>query len=246
MSDLYKSNDFDTWKKVLDENMSYHNGEEGPTENIFDNTVLNAFKYFKDVKTVLDVGSGWGGPARILKNHLGLQVTCLTNGEAGQIDILQKDFEVLYQDANAWDSNRQWDMVVFFESFCHMKNETFGKFAKNANKILIKDCVHGSLVKDQYDKNWEMNFRSKDTWYKIIEKEGFLIKDFIINQKESYISYNSAIFWLNNILRYEKEERRLVTGQIKKLKYLCLATIDNSHKLRKPKAFYCTIYAEKK
>lgn len=235
----YALNGFDEWRRVLDENMAYHNAEEGPSDNLFDNAVINTLKYFDGVRTVLDVGAGWGSPARLLKKHLGVDVTCVTNGEAGQVEILEKDFPVIHADANEWSGDGKWDMLMFFESFGHMKDETFARFAGNADRVLFKDSF---CPRDYFEDSWDLRFRTKETFFRIIEEAGFEVKDHVTTSSEYY--RHSASFWLKNIQKYEREERMKVTGHIATLKSLCQDMLFNPD-YHKNGIVLCTIYAEK-
>ena len=73
MSELTKSLYYDTpieeWKQILNDNMDYH----------YCNPMFNS-DVFSNVKTVLDIGCGWGGLARELRNKFNLDVTTYSDG----------------------------------------------------------------------------------------------------------------------------------------------------------------------
>lgn len=235
----YALNSFEEWRRVLDESMAYHFAEEGPSDNLFDNAVINTFKYFEGVRTVLDVGAGWGAPARLLKKHLGVDVTCLTNGEGGQVEALEKDFPVIFTDADEWAGDGKWDMLMFFDSFGHMDDGTLNRFAGNADRLLFKERFFPT---DSYSAEWDLRGRTRQTYFRLIEEAGFEVKDLVTTSPE-YYRY-SASFWLRNIQKFEKEERRNVTGHIATLKSLCQQMLFDPAYSRDGVVLF-TLYAEK-
>ena len=56
------------------------------------------------MKTVLDIGCGWGGLARELRNKFNLDVTCLSNSPQ-QIDYIGSDFKTILADADTFKTD---------------------------------------------------------------------------------------------------------------------------------------------
>jgi cyclopropane fatty-acyl-phospholipid synthase-like methyltransferase len=241
---LYDDTPNEVWFKILDENKIYHYGESGVFDNIFENSIYNRLKFFDGVKTVLDVGSGWGGPARVMQKHVpDIKVTCVTN-TTSQAEYLSKEFDTIVSDANYFSDDKKYDLITFFETYAHFNEDALKNFAKNSDRIVYKDWVSPEYF---FNPDWLMHFRTLEQTVNIFDNAGFEIKSCCpitsILYKESYE------FWLSNIERFEEECGREVSDdfcfQIKLLKKLCIDEITYGRITNSNLSTY-EIYAEKK
>ena len=70
----YEDTPISIWEKVFDSDLNY----------CFGDAISRNPEIFKKVKTVLDVGCGWGGPARKLIREFGCNIEGVTNSQPQQ------------------------------------------------------------------------------------------------------------------------------------------------------------------
>ena len=118
IDNFYSENSIDDWKLILGENLHYHAGSQSD-KDIFEQAVKNLFCYIPKKSKILDCGCGWGGPAKLLINELECDVTGVTISEQQQKFIDQ--FVVYHADLNQYIPHEYYDIALFVESFCHLK-----------------------------------------------------------------------------------------------------------------------------
>lgn len=201
VSELYNEIPLEVWKSVLNENMDYH----------FLDPSLENNSIFDGVKTVLDVGCGWGGTMRDLSRLYNIQSTGITNTPQ------QKEYigdRAILADANTLELDEHFDLVIFIQSFCHMSDEALYLRAKNTNKIFINDFMF-SGNEDYFDPNWLALQRTEQHFTDLFENIGFEVKHKVIHPYEAWEA--NARYWINRI-----EENNITSGyQIMELANFC-------------------------
>jgi hypothetical protein len=223
----YENTPIATWEKVFDSDLNYHFGD----------AISRNSEVFKSAKTFLDVGCGWGGPARrLIKEYNGV-VEGVTNSKPQQEYIQKRDgYKVYLADANQYIANKEYDMAIFFQSFTHMKDESLINASKNVNKIFINDFVNATSP-TQYVIPWNMIMRCVEDYKKLFDKIGFKLNIFNIQPRDIYIP--NSKFWLKNIEKLSADE---LTPEITVLRDLCQRNLFDSL----PLAQVVDIYAERK
>ena len=189
ITDLYDVN----LKAYLDDDLNYHYMEKGPHLNLFENYTHNALPYLNGVKSILDVGCGYGGPARYISKHKPeCRITCITNSKS-QYKAVSPLLTCYLTKAENYFSNDRFDIAVFFDSLCHMDGpKALANISNYTDKILIKDyCYFGADY--YYSSRWEMSFRSKDNWERMLSSIGLEIKDYKLNH--NVLIEQSHLFW---------------------------------------------------
>ncbi len=186
MSELSKSLYNDTpikeWKQILNDNMDYHYCDPMFNSDIFSN-----------VKTVLDIGCGWGGLARELQNKFNLDVTCLSNSPQ-QIDYIKPDFKTILADADTFKTGLYYDLILYVESICHIKDITLQNISNNTNTIMIHDFVSN---RERNYQHFATKVRTRDQYEKLLNDAGFEMTRFHEHPYQQWIKESE--FWLNNI-----------------------------------------------
>lgn len=186
------------WKKILDPYMSYHWGENGINDNIFVNPVLNIIPHLGNAKKILDVGCGFGSVSKILlENVEDLEITGITNSQV-QYDYINKNpvdgFNVVLENALEWESEDNYDLIIFFESLTHFEDNIISKFASNSDRFLIRDYTWDF---NHFSEEWHMHFRTKERFSGM-----FLDNNFSVNELLEYGNDSHEVagdYWLNNI-----------------------------------------------
>jgi len=231
MSNLYDV-DVEDFKEILDDKMNYHYMEKGPLLlNKFDNYTYNILEYLDGAQSLLDVGCGFGGPARFIQSELDINVKGVSNIRS-QVEHTSQYFPTYFRNAEEFSSNEKYDVAAFFDSLCHMDaKKVLANIAKYTDKILIKDYTF--LDSDYYySARWNMHFRSKSNWEWLLSKTGFKLKHFEVNDK--VLVDETHQFWYNNLKKVKSKNK-----QIEMLKVI---TQQTQHK---PGKAYCVLYAEK-
>lgn len=219
IDEFYSENETDGWKLVLNPNMDYHFGyPRDVSSRLFEKPLLSYLNFIGDSKTLLDVGCGWGGPARTLKNNSGLDITCVTNS-IKQFEFVRNEFKVINANANNLLLDETYDVTMFIESFTHMEDKAIQSI--KSKKIIIKDFSND--VKTDYHDEWKMRFRSYSDWKSLFDKNSLKIVDYKKYDKSAFKP--ACEYWLENIKKLETHTP--LYGQLKLLKKFCLFQVSN-------------------
>lgn len=188
--------DISLLKQVLGEKLHYHvaTGNFDPT-NPFDQAIIDLYPYFEPGSKVLDCGSGWGGPACMLKKDLNCDVTGVTISSY-QVEHTKDLFETILANCNDWKPTKYYDTAFFMESYTHMTPQAILNIKDNVQNLVMKDTL---TIGDSFDiPHWYSKIRTKEMFCNEIEAAGFQIKEFKI--EHSYLA-PSIEYWNNNLLK---------------------------------------------
>lgn len=217
-SQFYTENSLDAWQQVLGPKMHYHLGSKSDV-NIFDQAIRNLYSYIPQHSKILDCGCGWGAVGNLLQIELNATVTGITNSEQQHEYITS--FPTHLIDIHDFMPEQQYDIALFIESFCHFNQPelVLNNLRPHTNKIIIKDYI---WHEDWYNDIWHMQFRTPDSYAKLIQDAGYTITT--IEQDKTIEVFKSSLYWYNNILQLPASEIR---GQIEALFLLTGAVINN-------------------
>lgn len=206
--ELYESTPISTWKKILDPGLNYHFGD----------VLANNINILKSATSIIDVGCGWGGPAKSLQEEHNLNIEALTNS-INQYRYIKStsNLPVYFKDAKNFKPNKDYDMAIFIQSLTHMRDSALKNISNFANKILINDFVTlENIGRYAEPRSWGMYIRSRNEYKNLFNLIDFKIKTF--NILKPSVFKKEATFWLNNINRLPDDH---VTHHTKILKNLC-------------------------
>lgn len=219
--EIYDDIPLDVWIRVLNENMDYSFQYEAMNDPCF-----------SDVKTVLEIGCGWGANLRTLRNKYNIKTTGLTHS-LQQFNFL-KDENIILAEANTFVSKKEYDLVMFVQSITHMEDSALKNHWDTTNKFYITDFISSEY---KYQADWDMRIRTKEQYENMLNEIGFEIKRLTVWPYERY--FKNAQYWLDNINKHN-----ITNGhQMIMLKRLCEDILGNMHKLRD--VLMCDIYAER-
>tara|TARA_B100001142_G_C14182689_1_gene596822 strand:- start:269 stop:934 length:666 start_codon:yes stop_codon:yes gene_type:complete len=196
MTTFYTDNPLTVWQSVLGPSMHYHVGGN--------HAIRDLYPYIDNNSTILDIGCGWGGPARLLANEKACKLHGVTNSYQ-QYDYYP--YPVTYDDANTFIPQQQYDTTLFIESLCHLTPQVLTNIRPHTNKVIIKDYIWSS---DWYNTQWEMYMRKQSTYHTILSQYNITHEEI----DTSNDVYNSSLYWYNNI---KKLPSKLITHQIQTL-----------------------------
>ena len=202
---FYTDNPLEVWQTVLGPSMHYHVGG--------DQAVRDLYPYIDNTSNILDIGCGWGGPARLLSTEKHCNLHGVTNSEQ---QYNHYPYTVSLADANTYTPDDNYDTTIFIESLCHLTPQILTNIRPHTNKLIIKDYL---APFKWYNKQWEMHMRTEKEYKSILS-------DYNITHLEITKSkdiYNSSLYWYNNILSLSPNQ---ITHQIKTLQHLTGQVVD--------------------
>lgn len=230
--------DISLLKQIFGKDLHYHfaTGIYDP-ENPFAQAVIDLLPYFKYESNVLDCGSGWGGPARILQEKLNCNVTGVTVSSE-QAKYSAEFFTTITADLHDYHPAEHYDTALFLESYCHLNNpvQVLTNLKDSVDALVIKDFVYPTFFDET---QWHVKVHTQDMFITDLETAGFEIKEFKI---EYNFIKNSAIYWLNNLNKLNLDINTLP----KQLQLLHQFSIDFLSPNKFGDLGSCTIYATKK
>lgn len=168
--------------------------------------MFDLFDFIQPNSSILDCGSGWGGPATILQQHLNCSITEVTNS-IGQFDFVKHKFKSCLEDLHTLNLyNEQFDLALFLESFTHLTNPTMAlnNIKNNVNSILIKDYTYISDYK-RYIQNWGMTIYTLFDFVEFMNMINFKIKYVFCETLINSIKLSCEI-WHKNLIHLDTAE----------------------------------------
>ena len=202
---FYTDNPLEVWQTVLGPSMHYHVGG--------DQAVRDLYPYINNNDSILDIGCGWGGPARLLTNEKQCECHGVANSEQ---QYNHYPYTVSLADANTYTPDDNYDTTIFIESLCHLTPQILTAVRPYTNKLIIKDYLSPF---NWYNKQWEMYMRTQQEYKSILSP--YNITHLEITQSEDI--YNSSLYWYNNILSLNPNQ---ITHQIEILLHLTGQVVD--------------------
>jgi hypothetical protein len=238
MDDFYfKGVDIEDVKKILSPEMHYHlTGKKYNNRNTpINQTVIDLYSYIGKGSTVLDCGSGWGGPAKMLKDNLGCEVTGVTSS-SNQANYTRQFMKTVHSDLHEFRPTEKYDVALFIESYNHFKNANIvlNNIKDSVDKVIIKDFISEPA---HIQKEWNAIILSRELYTKQLDKAGFIIDEFIVTEIGQY----SQRLWADNIKLLD-ENFLEIHPHIKLLYNFCIDTLKNGFGGTK----HCTIVAHKR
>lgn len=155
LNKFYSSEGISTWKNIIGEDLHYHFGDFQQTTNFqvgLRNAIRNFYPYIPKGGRILDLGCGWGGPARLLIDELNCKVTGVTISETqynyckNEIGFRTHLADIEKMNFSAFE--KSYDAVIMIESLEHIleKSHLFMQVKKITNRLIIKtNCLEDHL-----------------------------------------------------------------------------------------------------
>ena len=200
--DEFYSFDIDLMKQIVGEDLHWHciTGEYD-LDKPFERAIQDLYRYIEPGSTVLDCGTGWGGPGRMLQRDIGCQVEGVTVSKIGAA-YCQQFFPTMIADLNVWKPEKHYRTALFVESYAHMLSQALLNIRDNVDQIVMKDFVHRIPdYQEAYHLDpWHVSFRTIDMLSKDFQQAGFEIKEFEV---EYDFWEPSLSFWYHNLIKFD-------------------------------------------
>ena len=207
VNEFYDDTSPEIWKKVIGNDLHYHVGwGDG---DILYNAIKHLYQFIDEESKILDCGCGWGGTGKVLKRDMNCDVTGVTISQV-QSDYISDNnlFPVVLSDLHDYVPNRNYDVCLFVESFCHLKNPkmVLNNLVEHTKKFIIREYhLKTNGYPQKYIDNWLMNIYTKD------ELSCFFTElDYEMTYFEEH--YNEALeptldLWLHNLDKVDNIEK---------------------------------------
>lgn len=198
------------WREVLGPGMHYHFGSidpHRPTDDAqahFVHAVRGLYRWIPSGSRVIDVGCGWGGPARMLVEERNCSVHGITVSgvQAKEFAVQVPSARVSVIDAQELDlepDRDDADVAIMLESLTHMPRPdlVLNNLRPHIGRLLIRDYVANGDT-GFTNPEWKMRFPSRVEMRKQIAEAGFRL----VHEETIEVTWRtSAFFWLHNIRR---------------------------------------------
>ena len=205
VSELYDDTSPEIWKRVIGDDLHYHVGW-GDGDILF-NAIQYLYQFVDRESSVLDCGCGWGGTGKVLKRDLDCDVTGVTISKV-QSDYIEQNklFDVVHADLHNFIPQKKYDVILFVESFCHLKNPdmVLKNLRNTSDKIVLREYHMKNYIRpERYIDKWLMNLYNKDMIVSMFDGYN------LTYEKEHYVDALEPTLdlWYNNIKKLSKEDK---------------------------------------
>ena len=156
VNEFYDDTSPEIWKRVIGNDLHYHVGwGDG---DILYNAIKHLYQFIDEKSTILDCGCGWGGTGKVLKRDMNCDVTGVTISQV-QSDYISDNnlFPVVLSDLHDYVPSRNYDVCLFVESFCHLKNpkKVLNNLVEYTKKFIIREYhLKTDGYPQKYIDNW--------------------------------------------------------------------------------------------
>lgn len=216
--DFYNQLSPEDWKLILGEDLHYHFGIFSTQTDTFQSALENAVRCFygwiPEGASLLDLGSGWGGPARLLRHEKGCVPLCITSSDSQAKYIKSFHCQVIQTDLERkLPLQGHWDVALMLESFEHIKNkdQILRETRSCASRLILRvNCTSNPDLVNQLAFGSSMLLPSQSVLLDVLQESGWRVR-YVCNQRLK--SYESVIYWKKGIdaLRYKL---KISSGQL--------------------------------
>lgn len=203
--DKFYSNELiQEWKQIIGEELHYHYGYFLGNEDLetgLRQTVRNFYPYIPIGSRVLDMGCGWGGPARLITKERNCSVQGITIS-TGQAEYCRSTgLNVLLRDLEQDTIEGEYDLIFMLEALSHIRNKfrLLQQFRQYAPRLILSvNCVADDYQGDRIVFGDSMVFCSTTELIKDVEKAGWRIQSL---QDRRPQSIPTLVHWKQNLDR---------------------------------------------
>lgn len=201
---FYSNESIQEWKQIIGEELHYHYGYFLGNEDLetgLRQTVKNFYPYIPLGSRVLDVGCGWGGPARLITKERNCSVQGITIS-TGQAEYCRsKGLNVLLRDLEQDTIEGEYDLIFMLEALSHIRNKfrLLQQLRQYAPRLILSvNCVSDDYPGDRIVFGDSMVFCSTSELVRDVEQAGWRIQSI---QDRRPQSIPTLVHWQKNLDR---------------------------------------------
>jgi cyclopropane fatty-acyl-phospholipid synthase-like methyltransferase len=208
------------WLHVLGEKRHYHFAQLAPFfpgSDPFDNAIRALYPFIPEGSRVLDCGCGWGGPADLLREEKGCEVTGITISQQ-QHAFLQNKMPCVRADLETYEPEEGFERALFVECLTHLADPQglFTRLAKKVPRIVMRE-VFSRTGQPFAHPHWKMHFRTKEQIQSYLREAGYVLNHFEEVLMVEDLHYCSSV-WLKQLNSLPREA---IKGQLEVLQKSC-------------------------
>ncbi|MGC1308428.1 MAG: methionine biosynthesis protein MetW [Phormidesmis sp.] len=142
LDSFYSENSILDWQKILGDDLHYHFGYFQGSEDLqtgLKQTIRNFYPYIPLSARVLDIGCGWGGPAKMLSQERQCAVKGITVSTDQAEYCRRIGIDVSHQDVEREAIHGCYDLIFMMEALSHIyeKAELLRRLRPLASRLVL-------------------------------------------------------------------------------------------------------------
>ena len=204
LDSFYSQDSIGAWKAIIGEKLHYHFGYFEGQEDLetgLKRSVQNFYPHIPIGSRVLDVGCGWGGPARMLIEERKCSVQGITISQAQAAYCRTLGLDVKLQDIETDELSGEFDVVFMLEVLSHIrdKKKVLRKLRALAPRLVISmTCMADALPTERHVFGGSMELASQSEFVAGLEEAGWRIQS-VKNRR--FQSLRTITLWKQNLER---------------------------------------------
>ncbi|MGD1912326.1 MAG: SAM-dependent methyltransferase [Rivularia sp. (in: cyanobacteria)] len=185
LDSFYSRESIQEWKQIIGDQLHYHFGYFHGGEDLetgLKQTVRNFYPYITSGARVLDIGCGWGAPAKMLIAERNCSVTGISCSTAQVEYCRSQGLNVLQQDLDQDNGSYidEYDTIFSLEMISHIRNKVqlLQRLRSSASRLILSEscaadnysgerltfggsivlCRVSELVRDLESAGWKIKF----------------------------------------------------------------------------------------
>jgi len=207
---FYSSVPIDEWKQIIGPDLHYHFGYFHGSEDLetgLKQTVRNFYPHITPGSSVLDIGCGWGGPAKMLIEERNCSVTGITLSTA-QVEYCQRlGLNVQQQDLEQGELPNEYDIVFSLEMISHIRNKAqlLRQLRSSASRLILSEsCAADSYLGERTTFGNSIELCTVSELVHAVKAAGWKIQ---FMQNRRFYSLRTIALWKQNLERVYGERQ---------------------------------------
>lgn len=226
--EFYNQLGVDDWALILGADLHYHFGFFEGLNDDFEEALRRAirvmYRWIPDNASVLDLGAGWGAPARLLAEEKGCFPVCVTSSDEQAKYIVRTRYQVVQADLERpLPFKGLWDVALMLESLEHVrkKERLLGELRGCASRLILRvNCAVGPEVEQSPVFGATMYMPTQAALLSLLKNTGWRVR-FVCNQRTK--TFMSLVHWNKGInkLLSRRANGALISSHLMALASLC-------------------------
>lgn len=204
LNQFYSNESIHEWKQIIGQELHYHYGYflgDEDLETGLRQTIKNFYPYIPLDSRVLDVGCGWGGPARLITKERNCSVQGITISAAQAEYCRSTGLNVWQRDLEQDSIDGEYDVVFMMEALSHIRDKfkLLQQLRQHAPRLILSvNCVSDSYPGNRTVFGDSMVFCSTSELVGYVEQAGWRIQSLRDRRPQSI---PTLVHWQNNLDR---------------------------------------------
>lgn len=192
------------WKQIIGEDLHYHFGYFQGNEDLetgLRQTVRNFYPHIPIGSRLIDIGCGWGGPARLLAKEQRCVVQGISISHAQVAYCQSLGLDVWHADIEKDSVNGEYDLIFMLEVLSHIRDKraVLKKLRSLAPRLIISmNCMSDIIETPRTVFGGSMALVTESEFIQAVEDAGWRIQ---VLRNRRFQSLRTALHWQQNLAR---------------------------------------------